>query len=37
MTFSINNQLVSMIIDPMYAKSYGVSFGLSDAGAENSS
>lgn len=34
MTFSINNQLVSMIIDPMYAKSYGVSFGLSDAGAK---
>jgi hypothetical protein len=34
MTFSINNQLVSTIMDPMYSKSYGVSFGLSDADAQ---
>jgi hypothetical protein len=33
MTFSINGQLVSTIIDPLYPKSYGISFGLSDAGA----
>jgi hypothetical protein len=33
MTFSIDGQLVSTIIDPLYPKSYGISFGLSDAGA----
>lgn len=33
MTFSINGQLVSTIIDSLYPKSYGISFGLSDEGA----